>query len=177
MGGVTGAGLGAALGQAHGNTAAGAAIGTAVGALTGASVGNRMDQMAADNQALRAEQQRQIASATTIQDTVSMTQAGLSDEVIVNHVRARGMTHAPTISDLVAMKNAGVSDRVIQATQEMGALPVPTPAAVPVIVEERYVSPPVPVWGPPMHYPRWHRPPRYAYPARPGVSWGISFRN
>jgi hypothetical protein len=177
LGGLTGAGVGAAIGNAHGNTAGGAVLGSAVGALTGALVGTGMDEVRAENRAMIDQRMaQQTAGATSIQDVVSMTRAGLSDDVIANHVRTRGVARPPVTGDLIAMKNAGVSDSVIRAMQEMSAVPVP-PAAVPVVVEERYVAPPPPIWGPSYVHYGWYGPPRYVHRHRPGVRWGVSFSN
>lgn len=181
VGGLTGAGVGAAIGNASGDTAAGALIGSAVGALGGAAIGGGMDRAQAENRAYvdrRLAEQR--GQAATIQDAVVMSQAGLSDEVIIGHLRSRGLQSLPTAADLVALKNAGVSNHVLRAMQEIGAsgAVVPAaamvPAAPPVVVQETIVEPiPVPVWGPRYCYPSWHPPHRYARRPPPGVSWGI----
>jgi hypothetical protein len=178
FGGLTGAGVGAAIGNASGNTATGAVLGSAVGALTGAVVGNELDHIRADNQAMIDHRFAQrTAGGTTVGDVVNMTRAGLSDEVIANHVRTRGVAQPLGTHDLIAMKNAGVSDAVLRSMQEMSAMPAPPPTTVrPVIVEEHYVAPPPPFWGPRYVYSGWHcPPPRHVHRHRPGVSWGVSF--
>ena len=178
VGGLTGAGVGAAIGHASGNTGAGALIGSAVGALGGVAVGSSIDRAQAENRAYidqrLAEQQ---ASAATIPDAISMTRAGLSDEVIENHFRTKGLAQPATTQDLIAMKQYGVSDSVIRAVQEMGAVPPPQPIGSPVVVEEHYIERPVPVvpvWGPRYADPWCVPPPRYARRGHPGVSWGVS---
>jgi outer membrane lipoprotein SlyB len=184
FGGLTGAGVGAAIGSASGNTGTGAVLGSAVGALSGAVVGNELDNIRAENQAMIDQRLAQrTAGATTMHDVVSMSQSGLSEEVIANHVRTRGVAQPPSTADLIALKNAGVSDGVIRAVQEMSAVPVPAvPVAsvpvTPVVVEEHYIAPP-PFWGPRYVYGGWHhRPLRHAHHHhRPGVSWGVSFSN
>jgi hypothetical protein len=181
LGGLTGAGVGAAIGNANGNTAAGAVLGSAVGALTGAVVGNGMDEIRAENRAMIDQRFAQrAAGAATMQDVVNMSRAGLSEEVIANHVRTRGVAQPPAPGDLIAMKNAGVSDTVIRAMQEMAAVPPPV-SATPVIVQEHYLAPPPPppYWGPRYVYYGWHGhgSHRYAHRHRPGVSWGMSFSN
>jgi hypothetical protein len=173
MGGLTGAGVGAAIGNANGNTGAGAVVGSAFGALTGALVGNEMDIMQAENQAMIDQRlAERSAGAATMGDVVSMTRAGLSDDVISNHIRTRGVASPPSTTDLIALKDAGVSDHVIRSMQEMGAVPPPLPAR-PVIVEDRYIAHPAPYYGPHFGYHGWHGP-RYAYRHRPGVRWGVS---
>lgn len=180
VGGLAGAGLGAAIGHEKGNTLAGSAIGGALGAITGAAVGSGMDEIDQRNQQ-RIEESlgRRLHGATTIHDTVAMSQAGVGDEIILNHVQTHGFAGTLTANDIIEMKRQGVSDRVLQGIQNAGlqsnspaVVQVPVaPAPTPVIVEEHY-------YARPMHY--WHgRPhPRYARPPRrPGVSWGVSFHN
>jgi hypothetical protein len=107
-----------------------------------------------------------------------MSQSGLSEAVIANHVRTRGVAQPPSTTDLIALKNSGVSDGVIRAVQEMSAVPVPVPVPVsPVVVEEHYIAHPVPYWGPRYVHGGWHRPPRHVHRHRPGMSWGVSFSN
>jgi hypothetical protein len=181
FGGLTGAGVGAAIGSASGNTGTGAVLGSAVGALSGAVVGNELDHIRAENQAMIDQRMTQrSAGATTMHDIISMSQSGLGDGVIANHVRTRGVAQPPSTTDLIAMKNAGVSDEVIRAVQEMSAVPVPASVPVtrvpvaPVVVEEHYIAHPGPFWGPPYVYGGWHRPHRHVHRHRPGMSWGIS---
>jgi len=176
FGGLTGAGVGAIVGDSVGNAGAGAAIGAGVGALTGAVVGDELDQIEAQNRAMIEQQYgRQVAAgAVSTADVVSMTNAGVSDELIVNHIRAHG-TQAPLQpSDLMSLTQQGVGDSVIKAMQEPPRAPVVVqqPAPQPVIVEEYHYGPPL--WGPhcrPHHY--HHR--RHHH--RAGVSWGVSVRN
>ena len=175
FGGLTGAGVGAIIGDSVGNAAAGTAIGAGVGALTGAAVGQGMDDIEARNRALIEQKmgRRVVAGAVTIGEVVSMTAAGVDDELIVNHVRAHGMARPLQTDDLIALKNQGVSTRVIKAMQEPPPTPAPTvvrqPAPAPVIVEEYHYG--APYWGPAYHhYPHRRRGP-------PRVGWGMSFYN
>jgi hypothetical protein len=189
LGGLTGAGVGAAVGNATGDTAAGALIGTAVGALGGAAIGGGLDRVRADNVAYTEQRlhQQHATQAATIQDAVVMSQAGLSDDVIMNHLRSRGLTSPPSARDLITLKNAGVSDNVLRVMQEVASSPVgigqvaPAVFAPPVVVQETYVAEPipvpVPVWGPRCRYPDWHPPHRYSHRHRPGVSWGVEVRH
>ena len=114
------------------------------------------------------------AGAVSPDDVMAMTRAGVADELIVNHVRANGMTRPLAASDLIVLQQQGVSTRVIAAMQEQPAV-VPQAVIVeqapptPVIVEQYHYGP---AWGPPYY---WHRRPHY-HP-RPGVSWGVSVRN
>jgi hypothetical protein len=176
FGGLTGAGVGALVGNASGNPGAGAAIGAGVGALSGAAIGQGMDEIEAKNRAMiEAQLGRQVAAgAVRMDDVIMMSEAGVDDELIINHIRAHGVAAPLTSSDLIMLKQNNVSPQVIRAMQQP-----PRPVAVetapppqPVIVEEYHYGPPV--WGPPHYYhPRrcWRGPPRS------GVSWGISVSN
>jgi hypothetical protein len=145
IGGLGGAGLGAIVGNAVGNTGAGAAIGAGVGALSGAAIGGSLDDI----------------------DVISMTRAGVSEDVMVTFIQSHGMATPLQAQDLIALQQQGVSPRVMQAMQ---APPVAAPQAAayaaPVMVPQPYVVP-APVYYP---APCYYRP----YPRR-GVSWGIGF--
>ena len=175
LGGLGGAGLGAIIGKQTGNTGAGAVIGAAAGAITGAAVGNELDEIDARNRAMIEQQMgRKIsAAAVTMHDVVSMSQAGVGDELIVTHLRSHGMAAPPSAQQIIELKQAGVSDRVVQAMQTSPLPPTgPPPGApvigAPVIIEEHYYGPPRPYW--PRGY--WggyrHRGPRWGV----GVSLG-----
>jgi hypothetical protein len=175
FGGLLGAGTGAIVGDALGNAGAGAAIGAGVGALSGAAVGQSLDEIEAENRAMIAAQMgREIsAGAVTSEDVVMMVEAGVDDELIINHIRANGVAVVPGPHELVNLKRQGVSATVIRAMQEpprprQQAVVIERPAPRPVIVEEYYYAPP---YRPPPHvYYRYrHRSPR--------VGWGFSFHN
>lgn len=180
FGGLTGAGVGAAIGDATGNAGAGAVIGSAVGALTGAAVGETIDADLARSRAeIEARMGRQMQGAVTPQDVIAMTQAGLSDEVIITHIRANGVAQALAVNDLIGLRNVGVRDSVINAMQQTpprslppnslygapNAVYAPAYAAPGPVVVEHYYQPS----GPPamFHY-HHHRP-------RGRVSWGVAF--
>lgn len=179
FGGLLGAGTGAIVGNATGNTLAGTAIGAGVGALAGSAIGDSLDEMEARNRALIAQQLgRDIPRGqVTFEDVIAMTQANVSEELIVNHIRINGMTRPPTSDDIIRLQQAGVSVNVIKAMQEPPLRQPPSSERAIVIREE--APPPVIIyerdpwwWGPP-------RPPRphYYYHHRPGVSWGVTFHN
>ena len=179
FGGLLGLGTGAIVGDALGNAGAGAAIGTGVGALSGAAIGQELDQIEARNRAIiEAQLGRQVAAgAVSIDDVITMSQAGVDDELIVTHVRAHGVARPLETNDLIILQQQGVSTRVIKAMQEPPPVQRSTPPVViretapaPVIVEEYHYAPPF--WGPPRHH--WHYRRR---PPRSGVSWGLSFHN
>jgi len=166
FGGLTGAGIGALVGHAVGNTGAGAAIGAGVGALSGAAVGAEMDQEEAVN---RARIQQQLAQqpppgSVTVNEVVAMVHSGVSEDLVVNHVRSHGMATPVQSGDLIMLQQQQVPVSVIRAMQECPPRTRVVVAPPPVLVEEYYDP-----WGPhcyyhPHYYPRSH------------VSWGISVR-
>lgn len=177
FGGLTGAGVGALVGNALGEPLAGAAIGAGVGAITGAAVGQSLDDIEARNRAeIEARLGRRLAAGSvTVDDVVSMTKAGLDEQVILTHVRVNGSARPLQPADLIYLQNNGVSSAVIQALQQPPLRQVSGPSQ-PVIVEEYHHYDP---WGPPYYGPafhyhhhhgrRWHR--------RPRVGWGFSISN
>ena len=173
-GGLAGAGIGAAIGEHNDNPLAGAAIGGIVGAVAGGAVGNEIDIAEARNRAV-IEQRigRQMVGAVTVPDVITMTQAGLGDQVIITHIRANGVAQIPQANDLIAMKQQGVSDGVINAMQSPPQNLAPAAAVTPVIVEERYVVPPYcPSGYYRYHHHHHHRPRRHH-----GSHIGFSFHN
>lgn len=173
LGGIAGGLAGAAIGDHNDNALGGALLGGAVGALSGAVIGDSMDAEVARRQAaIEAKMGRRMAGAVTVADVTSMVSAGLSDDLIVNHVYAHGVSAPLTPNDIIRMHDGGVSEKVINAMQQasvsqVAAAPVGYPA--PVIVEEVYMPPPY-------YYarPYWPGPP-HCYYRRPGVSWGFSY--
>ncbi|PQO34062.1 hypothetical protein C5Y96_09800, partial [Blastopirellula marina] len=167
-GGLTGAVAGAAIGSATGNAGAGALIGAGVGAVAGSATGAAIDEQEARNQAIIQQSLgRQLAGATTFQDVVAMSQAGLGDQVIITHINKHGVATPPTPQDLIGLKSAGVSDPVLATLQNPPPLvqPVRYVDRRPVVVEEVYYDP----WC--YHPPYRYRHHRHCPP--PGVSWSI----
>lgn len=176
FGGATGAGLGAVVGSAVGDPVSGALIGAGVGAVTGAAVGGSLDEIEAKNRAqIAAQMGRPIQpGAVTMADVVTMSQAGVSDSLIITHIQHNGMSAPLSASDLVHLKNYGVSDVVINAMQNppapaQVAVAQPVPVAQPVIVEHVYHPPPVFVGPPPRRFYHHHH-----HRHRHGTSWGVS---
>ena len=170
LGGLGGAGVGAIVGNAVGNTGAGAAIGAGVGALSGAAIGGSLDDIEARNRAeIEARIGHPAPGAVSVGDVVGMTRAGVSEDVIITHIRNHGVAAPLQPNDLIALQQQGVNPRVVQAMQApppMQAGPVPAP------------YPPPPYWGPgygpyPYAYPY---PPYYYRPYRPAVGWGVAIR-
>ena len=173
FGGLAGAGIGAALSKGNSNTGENALLGAAVGALSGAVVGDHMDEVEARNQTLFQQHLgRQLAGATTIEDVIALSQAGLGDDVIRAHLVRHGIARPLSTQDLILLKQQGVSDGVIQAMQVPPRPAVTSTLHTPVIVEEHYhAGPPFPYFYH-RHYPR-----RRCFGPRPGFSWGVSFSN
>jgi hypothetical protein len=186
LGGLGGAGVGAIVGNAVGNTGAGALIGAGAGALGGALVGNALDDVEARNRAQIAQQMAAMnmqapVGAATPNDVIQMTRAGVTPELIANHIRANGVAGPLQPADVIALTQQGVHPDVIAAMQNpppraapavaVGPPAVVAPAPVyvagppPVIIEEH-------VYGRP-HFFHHHRP--HYRPA--GVSWGFSVAN
>ncbi len=166
-GGLIGSGIGAVIGNQAGNTAEGAIVGGAAGALLGNVVGEQKDYIEAQNRALIEAQLGQAvrAGVVTHDEVIAMAQAGVADNLIINHIRHHGITSRPDANDLIRLSNSGVSPSVVQAMQQpppVAAVPA-GPAAQPVIVEEHYYGP--------GFYPRrpWHHPRRY----RHGPRWNV----
>lgn len=174
LGGLLGAGTGALVGNALGHTGAGAVIGAGVGAITGAAIGDTLDEIEARNRAMIAAQLgREVRPGpVTIEEIVMMVKAGVEDELIINHIRANGVTRQPGPHELVTLKQEGVSAAVIRAIQEAATPPPPRTVVVreapppPVIIEEYHYGPP---WW---HYPRYRY--YYHHPPRTRFSWGVS---
>lgn len=177
FGGLTGAGLGAVVGSAVGDPLAGAAIGAGAGVLTGAVVGGELDKIEARNRAeIETRLGRQLAAgAVTFEDVIAMTRAGVSEEVIVNHVRIHGPARLPQANDLIYLQQNGVSQRVVQAMQQP-----PTQQGAPTVVAAPQPPPQV-IVAEPYYGPAWHggwvyappRPRRWHPP--PGPSVGVGF--
>jgi hypothetical protein len=175
---LLGAGTGAIVGDSLGNAGAGAAIGAGVGALSGAAIGQGMDEIEARNRAAIEAQmggQRISPGACTLDDVVMMAQAGVDDQLIINHIQANGVARVPDAQDLIRLKQNGVSDRVTQSLQRPPEIRTASPAVYeqitppPVIVEEHHYA--VPYWRPPFRYQHHRCRPR------PRAGWGVSISN
>ena len=133
VGGITGAVIGSVIGNQNDETAEGALIGGAVGAIAGGMVGHSRDiNQQRAWQYHQAQQQFAYARASSLSDVVTMSRNGLSDQVIVNHIRQRGIQHELTVHDIVSLHQQGVNETVISAMQQTVG-PAAAVAAVPVI--------------------------------------------
>jgi hypothetical protein len=179
FGGLAGAGVGAIVGNQSGNAEAGALIGAAVGTLTGAVVGDELDRIEAQNRAAIEQQlgRKVRVGAVTMEEVITMSQSGVGETLIVNHIRSHGVANVPTSGDLITLKQAGVSDGVVAVMQNPPAqktrvVPVAAPVAAPstIIVEEHHYD-----------WPGWHRPHRrhvhhrHHRPSR--MHWGVTVGN
>ncbi len=119
-GGLVGAGTGAVVGHALGNTGAGALVGAGVGVLGGAAIGSSIDESEARNRALIAARLgRQLAAgAVSPEDVAAMSRAGVNEEVIINQIRAHGVSRPLVAGDLIALQQQGVTPRVIEVMQQ-----------------------------------------------------------
>ena len=130
-----------------------------------------MDEVEAKNRAMIEQQlgRQIVAGAVTTDEVVNMTNAGVDDQLIINHVRAHGMAVPLGSGDLILLKQQNISPSVIEAMQTSPPqrVVVAQPAPQPVIIEEYHYG--GPYWGPPPYrYHRYHRPPPR------GVSWGVA---
>ena len=178
FGGAMGAGLGAVAGAAVGDPLAGAAIGGVAGTMTGAVVGGAIDEVEARNRAEIAARLGRPAplGAVTVPDVVSMTQAGVAEDVIATHVRNHGVAQPLSPNDLIYLQQNGVAPRVVQAMQSSSG-PAAYPASPPYIVEA--APPPVVVVDPYCPGPYYPPPPRWSrhhhhHHHGPRLSWGVS---
>lgn len=182
VGGIGGALAGAAIGRHNGDTAVGALVGGAVGLITGAAIGGAKDD-AVRRDAIANQRAYVYSKAVSAHDVVSMSQSGVGEEVIINHIRENGVQRRPEVADVIALHRQGVSERVItamQAAPEGGRMPAPPPPTTvyrtsPVVVEEHYYVRPS-YWHcppPPAYYHHHHH---YYRPA-PHVHWGVTFGN
>jgi len=160
VGGLTGAGVGALIGNATGHAGAGAAIGAGVGALTGGLIGHSEDKADQRTQAaINAQVGQQLANAVSMEDVIAMVHSNVSEDVIINQIRARGMRAPLQPQDLITLQQQGVSERIIQTMQSVPAGPMPP----------MMVGAPPPVYAPYPYYRPYYRP--YYY--HPAFSWGV----
>jgi len=176
---VTGGALGAITGAIVGgrkNRGEGALIGAGVGAITGNLLGRSKDRVDAQQAAAGATyvaqaNQQAVAQAVTNYDLVTMTRAGVGDDLIISTMQSRGARLTLSPQELISLKQQGVSDRVLLAAQNVtggsgyspGPLPVTTVPAPPTVIVTPARYPYYPYYdyygyhgcyGP--YYPRYH---------------------
>lgn len=132
-GGAAGAGIGAAVGSLTHHTGAGAVIGGLTGAVAGGLIGNGIDEK---QHREAAEKYAAAHPPVSLEEAVTMTQQGVSDDVIVGQIRASGVVYSLTAEQIIWLKNNGVHDCVIREMQMTGSYPRRFYAATPVYVVE-----------------------------------------
>ncbi len=123
LGGALGAISGAIIGGKK-NRGGGALIGAGVGALTGNLLGrskDRADQQQAAYGAATVARANHAAAAQAVTnlDLIRMTQARVSEDVIISAIRTRGTRLDLSPEGLIALKESGVSDRVLITAQDL----------------------------------------------------------
>lgn len=116
-GALTGAGVGALAGGLIGGGAGGVVIGAAVGAAGGALVGAALD--AQDRKTLETKSPETLQKIDNKEqlssyDIKTMSENGLSDDVIIGQIEATNSVFHLSSNEIVALKNAGVSQKVIE---------------------------------------------------------------
>ncbi len=122
--------IGAATHHAGTGALIGAAAGATLGGVTGAAVDNHEQKVAAQQQAQR--------RALGLQDVVTLTQNGTSDQIIINEINTSGTVYHLSGDEIVWLKQNGVHDCVIESMQATASRPLPPPGVV-------YVNDPPPV--------------------------------
>ncbi len=119
VGAAAGAGLGAIIGHQSGETAAGALLGAATGGLAGALIGDAMgrNQQTPPSHAQRSPDVQPYTTEMllTTEDVVSLSEAGVNDEVVIAKIRSSHSVFDLSADEIITLREAGVSDRVITA--------------------------------------------------------------
>jgi outer membrane lipoprotein SlyB len=172
-GGAAGAIIGGIIGHQNDETPEGALIGGVVGAVAGGLMGNARDQQINRERYYQAQlydqqqQLRQLARPSMrMNDVIAMSQSGVSDNVIVNHIQTSGVERRLEVSEIIQMHQQGVSDHVISAMQRAPlagtrqVAPVqyrPAFQAPPTIITYEVLPPPRYHYPAPIHYdPHYH---------------------
>jgi hypothetical protein len=151
-GALLGAGLGTAvgaiIGAQTGHAEGGAVIGALAGAVTGSIAGDAEDARDDRDAAIaHARYQQEAAyqaarSAVSNLDLIDMTEAHLSDRVIINAVQTRGGQFDLSPAAIIELKRHNVSDEVIMTVQQYnGRGPSSRAIGAPSTV---YITPPPP---------------------------------
>jgi len=112
-GAIVGVGVGAAIGGGGG-----ALIGGAIGAASGAIIGAALDD--SDREKLNQSSPETLKKLDhqqhlTKQDVINMSNAGLTDEVIIDQIHATHSKFLLSNQEIMDLKNQGVSQTVIHA--------------------------------------------------------------
>lgn len=180
LGGAMGAITGAVVGGKK-NRGEGALVGAGIGAVTGNLMGRAKDRAderrAATGAAAVGQMNHQAAAlAVTNYDLLEMTRAGVSEDVMISTMRARGTQLDLSPQALISLKQSGVSDRVVMAAQDMnrGGPFVGPPG--PVVVSDG-PPPPTTVIVTPRPWPYYGHYHHYYYHRRPHthVHYSVGF--
>jgi hypothetical protein len=125
------------------------------------------------------------AFAVSTHDLIELSNAGLSDDVLVALIEADNTSFNLDAPKILELRTAGISERVITAMIKSGpataeaeaaaSVPVDQPPAfndpAPIVVAEQPAFPPqqtvvIIPWGPIIQAPAGHRPPQPTIPAR-----------
>jgi hypothetical protein len=151
-GGTLGGVAGGVIGHQLGHTVEGAAIGGGLGLLAGALFGHTVDESERKTEARIQAAAAQAWTPLGLTDVIQMAQQHISDDLIINQIRASGAVYTLSANDIYLLKSNGVSDAVVREMQATAyrsprrvytATPVyPAPVCEPVYV---YEAPPPPV--------------------------------
>jgi uncharacterized protein YcfJ len=178
VGGAFGAVTGAILGGRK-DRGEGALIGAGVGALTGNLLGRAKDRaderQTAYGTAVAAHATQQAAAmSVTNYDLVSMTRAGMSEDVIISTMRSRGAQLDLSPQALISLKQSGVNDRVLLAAQELNHRPAYAYGPAPVVTRVVPAPSTVIVTPAPRSYWHWHGH-HHHHHHRSRIYYGVSF--
>ncbi len=172
LGAATGAVIGGVIGHQNDETAEGVVLGGVLGAVTGGVLGNHRDyeqeRVRQYQRAAYAQRAYAMSRAASIGDVVTMSRSGVSDQIIVNHIRQNGLQQELAVPDIIALHEQGVSEYVIGAIQQAPSAIVPT-----MVVERPRVSPhsPTVVIGAPRYAPYPPVARRYCHPRHARPYW------
>jgi len=118
VGGAVGAGTGAAIGGGKG-ALIGGAVGLAGGALIGSSL-DEQDRMIMDKTSPRTVERMDRGEPLTINDIIKLSQAGISDETIIQYMQKTKTTYNLSQAQINRLQEAGVSQRIINYMIDTG---------------------------------------------------------
>ena len=139
LGGILGGGAGAIIGHQTGNAEEGALIGAGLGALTGGLFGNALDRTEQEmayreaETAAAVEELRYVQGQLSILDVIRMSQAGVSDSLIVAKIDQSYSYFGLSAEEIIDLRLSGVSDPVIEhilwrgSPSRVASAPAPTP--------------------------------------------------
>lgn len=128
IGGVAGAILGGIAGKQNDETPEGIAIGGVAGAIAGHVIGKAKDRTLQDQyyyqrQSIQAARQRQqyqavqLQKSVSIQDAISLSNSGVSPQLIINQIQSKGVRQEIGVSEIITLHQNGVSELVINEMQ------------------------------------------------------------